>query len=83
MAEFGPVRTEVDNALKPVWDGQKSAADALRDAKQKVDAIRNSPYKDRFRVFANVNWEGDGGPGWKEKAMADLEQSVKNGAIGL
>ena len=51
--------------------------------KQKVDAIRNSPYPDRFRVFANVNWEGAGGPGWKEKAMADLEQSVKNGAIGL
>jgi len=51
--------------------------------KQKVDAIRSSPYADRFRVFANVNWEGAGGPGWKEKAMADLEQSVKNGAIGL
>jgi predicted TIM-barrel fold metal-dependent hydrolase len=51
--------------------------------KQKVDAIRASPYKDRFRVFANVNWEGAGGPGWKEKAMADLEQSVRNGAIGL
>jgi predicted TIM-barrel fold metal-dependent hydrolase len=51
--------------------------------KQKVDAIRSSPHKDRFRVFANVNWEGAGGPGWKEKAMADLEQSVKNGAIGL
>ena len=51
--------------------------------KEKVDAIRNSQYADRFRVFANVNWEGAGGPGWKEKAMADLEQSVKNGAIGL
>jgi len=51
--------------------------------KRKVDAINASPYKDRFRVFANVNWEGAGGPGWKEKAMADLEQSVKNGAIGL
>lgn len=51
--------------------------------KQKVDAINASPYKDRFRVFANVNWEGAGGPGWKEKAMADLQQAVKNGAIGL
>jgi predicted TIM-barrel fold metal-dependent hydrolase len=51
--------------------------------KQKVDAISASPFKDRFRVFANVNWEGAGGPGWKEKALADLEQSVKNGAIGL
>lgn len=51
--------------------------------KQKVDAIAESPYKDRFRVFANVNWNGAGGPGWKEKAVADLEQAVKNGAIGL
>jgi predicted TIM-barrel fold metal-dependent hydrolase len=51
--------------------------------KQKVDAINASPYKDRFRVFANVTWDGAGGPGWKEKALADLRQSVNNGAIGL
>jgi predicted TIM-barrel fold metal-dependent hydrolase len=51
--------------------------------KQKVDAINASPYKDRFRVFANVAWEGAGGAGWKETALADLRQSVKNGAIGL
>jgi predicted TIM-barrel fold metal-dependent hydrolase len=51
--------------------------------KQKVDAINASPYKDRFRVFANVNWEGAGGSGWKDKALADLRQSVRNGAIGL
>ncbi|HEX5474277.1 MAG TPA: amidohydrolase family protein [Vicinamibacterales bacterium] len=51
--------------------------------RQKVDAIRNSPYKDRFRVFANVDWNGAGGPGWKEKTLANLEQAVKNGAIGL
>jgi uncharacterized protein len=51
--------------------------------KRKVDAIQASPYKDRFRVFANVNWEGAGGPGWQEKACADLREAVKNGAIGL
>jgi uncharacterized protein len=51
--------------------------------RRKVETIRNSSYKDRFRVFANVNWDGAGGPGWKEKAVADLEQSIKNGAIGL
>ena len=51
--------------------------------KQKMDAINASPYKDRFRVFANVNWEGAGGPGWQEKALADLRQAAKNGAIGL
>jgi uncharacterized protein len=51
--------------------------------KQKVDAIKGSEYKDRFRVFANVAWEGAGGPGWEQKALADLRESVKNGAIGL
>jgi predicted TIM-barrel fold metal-dependent hydrolase len=51
--------------------------------KKKVDAINASQYKDRFRVFANVQWEGAGGPGWQEKALADLRQAVKNGAIGL
>jgi predicted TIM-barrel fold metal-dependent hydrolase len=51
--------------------------------KSKVDAINASPYKDRFRVFANVQWDGAGGPGWEQKALADLRQAVKNGAIGL
>lgn len=51
--------------------------------KEKVDAINASPYKDRFRVFANVDWEGAGGPGWEQKALADLRAAVKNGAIGL
>jgi uncharacterized protein len=55
-------------------------ADAV---KQKVDTINASAYKDRFRVFANVNWNGAGGPDWAAKAVADLRQAVKNGAIGL
>lgn len=51
--------------------------------KTKVDAINASPYKDRFRVFANVQWDGAGGAGWEQKALADLRQAVNNGAIGL
>ena len=51
--------------------------------KQKMDAINASHYRDRFRVFANVDWDGAGGPGWQEKALADLRQAVQNGAIGL
>jgi predicted TIM-barrel fold metal-dependent hydrolase len=51
--------------------------------KQKVDFIRASKYPDRFRVFASVAWNGAGGPGWTEKAVADLEESIRNGAIGL
>ena len=53
------------------------------EIKRKVDAINASPYKDRFRVFANVSWEGAGTPAWQAKALADLRQAVKNGAIGL
>ncbi len=51
--------------------------------KQKVDFIRSSPYKDRFRVFATVTWSGAGGSGWKDREVAALRQGVKDGAIGL
>jgi predicted TIM-barrel fold metal-dependent hydrolase len=51
--------------------------------RQKMEFIRSSKYPDRFRVFANVNWNNADAPGWGEKAAADLEQAVKNGAIGL
>ncbi|MCA1651860.1 MAG: amidohydrolase, partial [Acidobacteria bacterium] len=56
------------------------SGDGLR---RNVQVIKSSPYADRFRVFANVNWDGAGGPGWKEKAAAELEQAIKDGAIGL
>jgi uncharacterized protein len=51
--------------------------------KQRVDYIRASTYPDRFAVFANVQFERAGAPGWAEKAVGDLEAAVKNGAIGL
>jgi len=53
------------------------------EVKTKVDALQGTPHKDRFRVFANVEWEGAGGAGWEQKVLADLRQAVKNGAIGL
>jgi len=51
--------------------------------RQKVDYIRSSKYPDRFRVFANVDWNNADAPGWAERAVANLEQAVANGAIGL
>lgn len=51
--------------------------------KQKVDTIRNSPYKDRFRVFANVTWNGAGTPEWRDREVAALRQAIKDGAVGL
>ena len=46
----------------------------------RVDAVKNSPYQDRVRVLAGVNFNNVG-PGWAEKAIAQLETDVKNGAI--
>src|SRR5687768_2149144 len=51
--------------------------------KQSIATIRSSKYADRFRLFANVNFNDAGAPGWKEREVAALEQAVKDGAIGL
>jgi len=52
--------------------------------KQRVDYIRSTPYADRFTVFANgLNRFRDVAPGYGQKAAAQLEADVKNGAIGL
>ena len=53
------------------------------DLIQKIEFIRNSPHRDRFRVFANVSFDGAGTPGWSEKASASLEADIRAGAIGL
>ena len=50
--------------------------------KQIMDNIQKN-YPNRFVVFANVDFEGVGGPGWAEKAVSQLEEDVKNGAKGL
>ncbi len=51
--------------------------------KQNVDFIRGSAYKERFRVFANVNWNGAGTAEWREREVNALRQAIKDGAIGL
>ncbi len=43
----------------------------------------NESYPNRFVVFANVSFDSVGYPGWTEKAVAQLEADVKNGAKGL
>ncbi len=40
-------------------------------------------YPSRFVVFANIDFSEIGSPGWTEKAVAQLEQDVANGAQGL
>ncbi|MEO5896646.1 MAG: hypothetical protein ABIS06_13190, partial [Vicinamibacterales bacterium] len=51
--------------------------------KDSADFIRNSQYKDRFRVFANVRWTGAGTPEWRDREVAGLKQALTDGAIGL
>ena len=40
-------------------------------------------YPNRFVVFANVDFDGVGTQGWAQKAAAQLETDIKNGAKGL
>jgi predicted TIM-barrel fold metal-dependent hydrolase len=47
-----------------------------------VAAINASPHKDRFRVLGGVDFR-DVGPGWAEKAVAQLQADVKAGALGV
>lgn len=40
-------------------------------------------YPNRFVVFANVDFDSVGAPGWGQRAAAQLEADVENGASGL
>ncbi len=55
------------------------SGDQLRE---RLDAVRNGPYPDRFRLFANVDFD-EVGPGFGQAAAAQLQQDVEAGAIGL
>jgi uncharacterized protein len=72
-----------------------SAMDAMNEAvmvnlsggsgtllQEKIDAI-NANYPNRFVVFANVDFDGVGTPGWGERAAAQLEEDIRYGAKGL
>jgi predicted TIM-barrel fold metal-dependent hydrolase len=49
---------------------------------QTVEAMKGR-YPDRFVVFANLDYDGIDDPAWGERAAAQLEQDVRNGAQGL
>ena len=56
------------------------SGDAL---KQMVATIRSSPaMKDRVRVLTGINFQNVG-PGWAERAVAQLEADVAAGAVGI
>ena len=45
-------------------------------------AVAASPLKDRVRVFTGINLRGVG-PGWAQRAIAQLESDVAAGAVGI
>jgi predicted TIM-barrel fold metal-dependent hydrolase len=49
---------------------------------QVMTLVANSPYKDRVRIQTGVSLSNVG-PGWADKAIAQLEADVKAGAVGL
>ena len=54
------------------------------ELKQRVDYIRSTRYADRFTVFANgLDRFRDVEAGYGRKAAAQLEEDVRNGAIGF
>lgn len=53
-----------------------------KELNEKIENIKKS-YPNRFVVFANVDFDGVGKEGWSEKAAAQLEEDIKNGAKGL
>ena len=51
--------------------------------KSVADTVRASArMKDRVRILAGINFQNVG-PGWAEKAVRQLEEDVKNGAVGV
>ena len=50
--------------------------------KQAIENV-NQNYPNRFIVFANINFDGIGNPGWTENAVRQLVADVENGARGL
>jgi predicted TIM-barrel fold metal-dependent hydrolase len=47
-----------------------------------IQTINSSPHKDRIRVMAGINFSNVG-PGWAERAVAQLEADIKAGAVGV
>lgn len=61
------------------------AADNMSGERLKlaIAAVKSSEkMKDRVRILAGINFQNVG-PGWAEKAIAQLEADVKEGAVGV
>jgi predicted TIM-barrel fold metal-dependent hydrolase len=60
------------------------AADSMSGERlqRTMDLVKGTPYQDRLRVLTGIDFRGVG-PGWAEKAIAQLEADAKAGAVGV
>ena len=65
--------------LRVLVNSSGASGEKLRQA---VAAIRNSPYRDRMVMFAEIDFKNVG-PGFGRRAAQQLEADVKAGALGL
>jgi uncharacterized protein len=66
--------------VRVIVAANNASGDALA---RQVALIRASPVmRDRVRILAGINFSGVG-PGWAERAVAQLEADVKAGAVGI
>jgi predicted TIM-barrel fold metal-dependent hydrolase len=78
--DLGTLVTEMDRLNMAVM--VNLSGDNGNSLKRSVTNVREH-YPKRFIVFANVDFDGVGQPGWAEKAATQLEEDVRNGANGL
>jgi uncharacterized protein len=79
--------TGIDSVLKSIDQLNVRviiAADGLTGDRLKTvhAAVSASPLKDRVRLFAGIDFRGVG-PGWAEKAVAQLRADAAAGAVGV
>ena len=85
----GPTPQSIDRLIKEmdalnIRDLNNLSGGFGAELKEKVDYIRSTPHRGRFTVFANgLNGFRDVAPGFGRQAAAQLEEDVRNGAIGF
>jgi uncharacterized protein len=78
LAELGATLDSINVRLMVVANNR--SGDELKST---VAAVRESPQmKDRIRVLTGISFR-DVGPGWAERAIAQLEADVAAGAVGV
>jgi predicted TIM-barrel fold metal-dependent hydrolase len=65
--------------LRVLVSADNSSGDRLA---RTLQAINDSPYKDRFRVLAGIDFRNVG-PGWGAQAVKQLDADIKAGAVGV